>query len=113
MPNEREQVLTFAAFARKWREDPGFRTEVETDPKSAIAAKGGKLAHTIDDIRVVEDAEDTVHFVFPPDPNGDLSDEMLDGVFAGADWQSSPTGFRPTTPRADGWQSCFGDSGIS
>ena len=95
MPNEKERALTFAAFAKQWREDADFRAEFEADPKSAIAARGGELIREVEDVRVVEDTEDTVHFVLPPNPNGAMSEQALAGVSGGVGWEISYEGFAP------------------
>ena len=114
MPNEKERALTFAAFAKQWREDADFRAEFEADPKSAIAARGGGLIREVEDVRVVEDTEDTVHFVIPPNPNGALSEQALAGVSAGVDWQASPNGFAFRTGRSfNDLSFCITDGGIS
>ena len=114
MPNEKERALTFAAFAKQWREDTDFRAEFEADPKSAITARGGELVREVEDVRVVEDTEDTVHFVLPPNPNGAVSDQVLAGVSAGVDWQASRTGFAPRTRLFfNDLPSCITDGGIS
>lgn len=61
--------------------DPEFRTAMQEDPNSAMAAKG--LDEMSVDVRVVADTEDTCHVVFPPAPNADLMDEDLDSVHGG------------------------------
>ena len=85
MPNEAATApkLRAQAFADKLRGDMDFRAEVEADPQSALAALGGGIPPSIDRVRVVEDTEDTVHFVLPPRPDGDLSDDELSGVSGG------------------------------
>ena len=79
MPKESE-VLTESGFMKKLRDDADFRAEVEADARSAI---GGALPPQVDSVRVVEDTGGVVHFVFPPDPNGELSDEALSGTSGG------------------------------
>jgi hypothetical protein len=39
-------------------------------------------------VRVVEDTDTRMHFVLPPKPTGQLSDEALDAA-AGGDWVPS------------------------
>ena len=71
------------AIAKIWREDADFRAEVETDPKAALASRGLEIDGPAD-VRVVADTEDTVHFVFPSDPDAALPESALDGVAGGA-----------------------------
>ena len=86
MPSETATAPTpqAQAFVDRFRAAADFRARVEADPQSAIAALGG-------DVRIVEDTEDTCHFVFPPGPNGRLSDDELSGISGG-------------TVLVDGWE---------
>lgn len=86
MPSETATAPTpqAQAFVDRFRAAADFRARVEADPQSAIAALGG-------DVRIVEDTEDTRHFVFPPGPNGRLSDDELSGISGG-------------TVLVDGWE---------
>lgn len=75
-PKERE-------LAERLRDDMDFRAEFKADPKSAVVAVGNSVPPDFLDIRVVEDTEDVVHFVLPPNPNSQLSDEYLSAVSGG------------------------------
>ena len=71
-------------FARIWREDAGFRARIQADPQTALNEWGLPIPAGIDRVRVVENTAETVHLVFPPDPDdGALSDSELDGVAGG------------------------------
>ena len=93
MPSETATAPTpqAQAFVDRFRAAADFRARVEADPQSAIAALGGEIPPHIDDVRIVEDAEDTRHFVSPPGPNGRLSDDELSGISGG-------------TVLVDGWE---------
>ena len=75
----------WAAVVANWREDPEFRSQMEEDPRAALAENGIKLPGVVEDVRLAVDSEETVHMVFPPDPNGAMSDASLQGVVGGAD----------------------------
>lgn len=87
-------------FAKTWREDAGFRARVQADPQTALSEWGLPIPATIDAVCVVENTAETVHLVFPPDPDGALSDSDLDGIAGGTggslgadpyDWQDHST----------------------
>lgn len=71
-----------ARLSARWREDPDFRAQIEADPKAALAAGGINV--TAEEAVVAVDTEDTVHLVFPPDPNTDLGDDELVGLAGGS-----------------------------
>ena len=68
-------------FAQAYREDAEFRSRVDEDPKSIMAEHYFDVPPGVD-VRIMEDTDDTFHFVLPPDPNVALSDEAL-GMVAG------------------------------
>ena len=90
-------AVTPREFAERLRADPDFRAEVEADPKSAVAALGVEVPPHIDDVRVVEDTGDTLHFVLPPGPDDSLSDDDLSGISGGTD-RLVVTGGVPLSP---------------
>lgn len=65
-----------------WRRDPEYRARMEADPRAALAERGVDVPESLDVRLVVEDA-DTMHIVFPPDPNEALLDEDLSSVSGG------------------------------
>ena len=78
------------AISNIYHADAGFRAEVEEDAKSALATKGLEI-HGPAEVSVAVDTEDTVHVVFPPDPNMALPDGALDAVSGG--WGGYPNGY--------------------
>ena len=78
------------AISNIYHEDAGFRAAVEEDAKAALAAKGLEI-HGPAEVSVAVDTEDTVHMVFPPDPNMALPDGSLDAVSGG--WGGYPNGY--------------------
>ena len=69
-------------LSERWRDDPDFRAQIEADPKAALASGG--IAVASEEAVVAVDTEDTVHLVFPPDPNTDMADEELAGMAGGS-----------------------------
>ena len=70
------------AFLQAWREDSAFRARVGENPKAALAEKGFDMAGA-PEVRVAVDTPDTVHVVFPPAPDGALSDLDMERVSGG------------------------------
>ena len=68
--------------ARAWSE-PAFKQRLLTDPKAVFAEHGLQVESGIE-LKVVEDTPTLSHFVLPPPPSEDLSDEKLDLVAGGA-----------------------------
>jgi len=69
--------------ARAW-EDEDFKKELLSNPSAVFKANGIDIPEGIE-VKVVEDTATTVHFTLPPKPaEGELSEEDLDGVAAGA-----------------------------
>ena len=89
-----------ADFADRCRNDAEYRAKVHADPVAACAEYGIAVPDSRD-VRVVENTGDTVYCVFPPDPNGAVSDDDLSwvagGVLPGFSWspQSNPDSWRP------------------
>ena len=75
----------WAAMVANWREDPEFRSRIEEDPKAALAENGIALPGGVEDVRLAVNSEETVHMVFPPDPNSAISDASLQNVVGGVD----------------------------
>jgi Nitrile hydratase, alpha chain len=80
-----EQDKARAAYgkviAKAWR-DPAFKAKLLADPHATLTAAGVALPAGLT-VRVVENTDKEFHFVLPPKPTGELSDEALDNVSAG------------------------------
>ena len=77
----------WAAMVANWQGDPEFRSRMEEDPKAALAENGIELPGGVEDVRLAVNSEETVHMVFPPDPNSAMSDASLQDVVGGTgDW---------------------------
>ena len=77
--------------ARAWA-DEDFKAQLVENPKTIMREYGLELSP---DVRVVlvEDTAEVRHFILPPSPTGDLSEEELSPV-AGADSFSGGCGCR-------------------
>src|SRR5271154_4743149 len=67
--------------ARAWR-DPAFKAKLLADPHAALEGAGISVPAGVT-VKVVENTDTHVHFVLPPKPTQELSDEELDKVAAG------------------------------
>jgi hypothetical protein len=63
-------------------DDDKFRAQLETDTRQAFVDRGVHVASDLE-FQVHTNTDDTFWFVFPPDPNVDLSDEALSAVAGG------------------------------
>ena len=68
-------------IAKAWRE-PAFKAKLIADPRAILAEAGVSIPAGVT-VKVLEDTGTHLHFVLPPKPTGQLSDEALDAV-AGA-----------------------------
>lgn len=69
-------------LAERWRGDPEFRARAEADPKAALTAAGFEIR--TGEAVIAADTRDTVHIVFPPDPNAELADDELTAAAGGS-----------------------------
>jgi len=77
--------------ARAWR-DPAFKAKLIADPQ-AVLREAGMAVPAGATVKVVENTGTHLHFVLPPKPVGQLSDEALDEVAGGAGPMPGKTGF--------------------
>jgi hypothetical protein len=68
-------------IAKAWRE-PAFKAKLIADPRAILAEAGVSIPAGVT-VKVLEDTTTHLHFVLPPKPTGQLSDEALDKVAAG------------------------------
>lgn len=68
-------------IARAWR-DPAFKAKLIADPKSALKEAGVSVPAGLT-VSVLENSTTHVHFVLPPKPSGELTDESLDKAAGG------------------------------
>ncbi len=79
---QRTPALNGKVIARAWRE-PAFKAKLIADPRATLTEAGVSLPGGVT-VKVVEDTDTHLHFVLPPKPIGQLSDEALDKVAAGS-----------------------------
>jgi len=68
--------------AKAWADDE-FKNRLMSNPKAVLREHGLEIAPGMQ-VNLVEDTEDTVTFVLPPSPSGELAEEELSPV-AGTD----------------------------
>ena len=82
LENMRAGVEAAQAFANSYGRDSDLRSRVAADPRTILAEHGLEIPPG-SELRILMNTDDTFHFVFPPDPNVALSDEMLDHAAGG------------------------------
>ena len=96
-PQEREQQkpLEFASgilrAGARLAADPQLRRRIETDPRAALTGMGTPVPENVE-FRVVSNTDDTTWIAFPPDPNAELTDDMLAAVSGGGASSASSVG---------------------
>jgi hypothetical protein len=68
-------------IARAWRE-PAFKAKLIADPQAALKEAGVTVPVGVT-VKVVENTDKHFHFVLPPKPAGEFSDEALDNLAGG------------------------------
>ena len=97
-----------ASVIRDLGGDAGFRRDVAADPRGVLAARGVDVPPGVE-LRVAANADDTFHFVMPPDPNEALADDALSGVSGGR--AASTASSLGTVGTASCIPSCWGTVG--
>ena len=100
--------------------DPEFRARLVADPRAAMAEQGMEAPEAVE-FRVAENDAETMHIVFPPDPNAALSDDAIQWVSGGTPPASSAStvgsgstlGSVPSTASSAGTVSSLGSAGSS
>ncbi len=67
--------------AKAWK-DEAFKAEFLSDPTKLFNENDMETPENME-IRVVENTADTIHFILPPEPSDELSDEMLADMSGG------------------------------
>ena len=70
------------SFADAHRKDPDFRSLADADPAAALAAHDVEVRPDTE-VHITEDTDEVFHFVFPPDWNVGVGDEVLQAVAGG------------------------------
>ena len=84
-PDPNVPSRNWISLVKRCREDADFRERLAADPAAALAGAGleSELPSGVDRVSVVENAADTFHVIFPPNPNALLGDEALSAVSGG------------------------------
>ena len=70
--------------------DPAFRARLVADPRAAMVEQGVEAPEALE-FRIAENDAETMHIVFPPDPNAALSDDTVSQVSGGVAASSAST----------------------
>lgn len=119
-PHERNDVgARYQALYDAWERDPEFRERLVADPRAAVVEQGLEAPEAMEFRVAVNDAE-TMHVVFPPDPNAVLSDDTIASVSggtpastAGSVGSASTLGSIPSTVSSATTASTLGSAGCS
>jgi hypothetical protein len=89
---ERDNAAAYGkVVAKAWR-DPAFKAKLIADPQAVLREAGMAVPVGVT-VKVVENTGTHLHFVLPPKPTGQLSDEALDEVAGGAGPMPGKTGY--------------------
>ena len=102
-PEGRAAADGILRFGARLAADTQLRRRIETDPRAALVEMGAPAPENVE-FRVVSNTDDTFWIVFPPDPNAELSDSMLEPVSGG---RASTAGSIGSTSSASTIPSCF------
>jgi len=75
-------IGSFAQLVKSYHADPAFRSRIESDPVGTFHEYGINLPSSIG-VEVHANDDRTMYVVFPPDPNVELSEELLETVAGG------------------------------
>ena len=77
------RASAFSALAERYRSDAALRSRIDGGDVEDALSDLGLVPPPGIEVRIAANTADTFHVVMPPDPNTELSDEMLSAV-AGA-----------------------------
>ncbi len=66
---------------KAWSDDD-FKTKLLSDPMKVFKENNMEVPEGIE-VRMVENTQDTMHFILPPEPSDELIDIQLDGAAGG------------------------------
>ena len=81
MKREEFQKAYAKLVAKAW-EDDDFKAKLFAEPSVVFKENGVEMPEGVD-VRLVENTAARVYFIFPPNPDGELTDEALDSVAGG------------------------------
>ncbi len=74
--------------AKAWSDDE-FKVELLSDPMRVFKENSIEVPEGIE-VRMVENTADTMHFILPPEPSDELSDDELCSVSGGVCFSKFP-----------------------
>ena len=103
-PESRATAVEVLRAGARLAADPELRRRIAADPRAVLAAAGTPVPETVE-FRVVSNTGDITWIALPPDPNAELSDDMLAPVSGGRASSASSVGSAGT---ASTLISCWG-----
>ena len=86
--NRKEFQKAYGKLVAKAWEDEDFKTRLLDEPMTVFKENGIEIPEGLD-VRVVENTDAVVNLILPPQPEGELTDEQLDGgSVAGRSWRA-------------------------
>lgn len=80
--NPEEFQKAYGKLVAKAWEDESFKAELLTDPMKVFKENGIEVPDGLQ-VRMLENTTDTMHFILPPVPSDELTDDQLTGVSDG------------------------------
>lgn len=74
----------YETFAERYRDDPVLRARIIAGDLSEALSELRITPLPETEMRIAANTGEIIHFVLPPDPNADLTDETLESVTGGA-----------------------------
>lgn len=81
----------YESFADRYRGDPTLRARIVAGDLSEALSELRITPLPETEMRIVANTGQVIHFVLPPDPNVDLTDETLESITGGATVSSAGT----------------------
>ena len=92
-----DNLRVMLAAAAKYRDDPDFRSRVETEPRGALEGLGMSIQPPEVEVRVSANTAAVIHVVITLNPNAVLSDESMQSAVGGSTASSAATAGSATT----------------
>src|SRR5439155_26137757 len=97
MADRDEQQKKIGRIIAKAWSDETFKKRLLAEPAAALKAEGIALPEGVS-VRAVENTATMFHFVLPPKPTGELSDQELETVAGGLNGAYGGFGLPPVDP---------------
>ncbi len=83
--DQKEFQKAYGKLVAKAWSDADFKAQLLSDPMTVFKGNDVTIPEGIE-VRMVENTDKITHFILPPEPSDELSDEELEGAVGGAAW---------------------------